>query len=174
MMKYTVTCKPYALTTVLFFFTLSSALATPPNTVKIFLLGEQSNMVGADKAAKLKSPYNKPFPAIRLWNQKTRKWDALAADVVNSKGSFGPEISFGHTIAKVFPNDDIRLIKYAAAGTALYNDWSPMKRAPQYVTFMATAKSALRSLEDSGTNYRVLGMLWLQGESDANENRNHL
>jgi hypothetical protein len=62
------------------------------------------------------------------------------------------------------------LIKYAAGGTALYNDWSPSS-GPQYTRFMQTARAALANLDKEGVNYEIAGMLWMQGESDAHENK---
>lgn len=59
------------------------------------------------------------------------------------------------------------MIKYAARGTNLYNDWSPQTKGAQYVAFMNTAKTALAELDASNTKYEIAGMLWLQGESDA-------
>ncbi len=132
-------------------------------TTKVFLLGGQSNMVGAGKGTDLKPPYSSPLPKIKIWQPKTKEWVPLSAGT-----SFGPEVSFGHAMAKAFPDDDIRLVKYAASGTALYNDWAPTN-GPEYRAFMATAKDALADLDASKVEYSVAGMLWLQGESDAEE-----
>ena len=55
-------------------------------------------------------------------------------------------------------------------GTALYNDWAPTTGG-QYKGFMSTARAALANLDASKTEYEIVGMLWLQGESDAHENR---
>ena len=121
-------------------------------------------MVGeGGNAADLKAPYNVPFPEIKIWQAKTNQWSALAP-----ASQFGPELSFGHAMAKAFPNDDIRLVKYAANGTALYNDWAPTTGA-QYVAFMDTVKGALADLDAGNVKYDIAGMLWLQGESDAKE-----
>jgi hypothetical protein len=72
-------------------------------------------------------------------------------------------------MAKLLPDDDVRFIKYAAGGTALYDDWSPELKGPQYSTFMTTAKAALNNLRDSETDFEIVAMLWFQGESDASE-----
>jgi len=139
--------------------------------VKVFLLGGQSNMVGADTAAKLKPPYNEPFSKVKIWQPQEMQWEPLSPEVVNTQGRFGPEIYFGHTIAKACPGDDIRLVKYASSGTALYDDWSPTVGGAQYVSFMSITKAALTDLESDGVDYEISGMLWLQGESDAHEKK---
>jgi hypothetical protein len=156
---------------ILLAITSISMAAEKTKTIKVFLLGGQSNMVGSGKASNLKPPYNKPLLKIKAWHPQTNKWAPLAPETVNTKGRFGPEIYFGHTMAKTFPEDDIRLVKYAAGGTALYNDWSPKTKGKQYVNFMSRAKAAIADLETAGVEYEISGMLWLQGESDASENK---
>jgi len=164
-------CKLFVLMIVSLLFATAPVSAKNTKAVKIFLLGGQSNMVGSGKKANLESPYNKPFSSIKIWNQKTKRWAPLSSESDNQQGNFGPEISFGHAIAKAFPSDDIRLVKYAAGGTALYNDWSPVTKGGQYVKFMGTAKAALANLDAAGIDYEISGMLWLQGESDAHEKK---
>lgn len=142
------------------FFLVGAAGAAEP--VKVFLLGGQSNMVGAGKSSELAVPYSDPHPEVKLWHGG--KWVALAA----VGRTFGPEVSFGHAIRTALAEDDIYLVKYAASGTALYNDWSP-SGGGQYNRFMTTAKAALANLEAAGTDFEIAGMLWMQGESDAAE-----
>ncbi len=132
-------------------------------SIKVFLLAGQSNMVGQGIAEDLKPPYDSAPPKVKIWQPKTKKWLPLLPGK-----NFGPEISFGHAMAKSFPDDDVRLIKYAANGTALYDDWAP-SGGQQYKVFMATTKAALADLDSHTTKYSVAGMLWLQGESDAKE-----
>jgi len=148
-----------------------SIAAENTKSIKVFLLGGQSNMVGSGKASNLKPPYNNPFLKIKVWHPQTKKWAPLSPEALNTKGRFGPEIYFGHTMAKAFPSDDIRLVKYAAGGTTLYKDWSPTTKGKQYVHFMNKAKAALADLDAAGVNYEISGMLWLQGESDASRNK---
>lgn len=125
-------------------------------------------MAGVGNVRELKPPYSDPFPKIKMWNRNQAIWEPLSP---KNSVSFGPEISFGHAIAEAFPEEEIRLVKYAVPGTALYNDWSPKDKGDQYVGFMETVKTALADLDASEINYEVAGMLWLQGESDANENK---
>ena len=164
-------CKVIVLNFILFCFATFSAWAGGERAVKVILLGGQSNMVGIAKTENLKSPYNKPFSRIKAWNSEEKKWMPLSPGVVNSKGSFGPEIHFAHSIADEFPMYDFRLVKYAASGTALYDDWSPTLKGEQYLNFMKITKDALMNLDASGVEYKVSAMLWLQGESDAHENK---
>lgn len=134
---------------------------------RVFLLAGQSNMVGVGEASDLKAPYDKPPANVKIWGGKG--WKELGPGVSNKPNRFGPEIAFGHAMSKAYPDDEIYLIKYAAGGTALYNDWSPKEGGPQYKQFMSTAQAALKNLDEAGVKYSIDGMLWMQGESDAYE-----
>ena len=137
------------------------------NRTKIFLLGGQSNMAGSGEIKDLDEPYSDPLASIQIWNPE-QGWIDLKPGH-DGRNEFGPDIAFGHEIAKVLPDDDIRFIKYAAGGTALYDDWSPELKGPQYSEFMRTAEAALGNLRDSETDFEIVAMLWFQGESDASE-----
>jgi lysophospholipase L1-like esterase len=129
--------------------------------VKVFLLGGQSNMVGQYYKGGLKPPYSEPFAKVKIWCYKRGKWMPVAPT-----HRVGPDVSFGHAIAKALPDENIRLIKYAINGTSLYKQWAPTT-GPMYIGFMKAAKGALADLENKQVPYKIAGMLWLQGESDA-------
>jgi hypothetical protein len=159
------TCKSFAFISLLFAIVVSPLSAKETKPVKLYLLGGQSNMFGvAGKASDLKPPYNAPFSKVKIWNLNTNRWKPLS-----TKGAkFGPELSFGHSMAKAFPDSEIRLVKYAANGTALYNDWAPTTGA-QYIAFMEVVRASLDELRSNKVDFEIAGMLWLQGESDAHE-----
>jgi hypothetical protein len=134
---------------------------------KLFLLGGQSNMVGSGEIKDLASPYTEALPAIRIWNSE-KGWIPLAPGH-DGRNEFGPDIAFGHEITELLRDDDVRFIKYAAGGTALYDDWSHELKGAQYSEFMRTANEAIVDLRNSGTAFEIAAMLWFQGESDAAE-----
>ena len=135
---------------------------------RVFLLAGQSNMNGLGVAAELEAPYNKPPAGVKIWNKGG--WQDLGPGIHTQSTMFGPEIAFGHAIRKAYPDDDIYLIKYAAGGTALYNDWSP-EDGPQYKQFMAVTRVALKNLRKAKIDVSIDGMMWMQGESDAFEGK---
>ena len=145
---------------------VSLCVAGPASAVtRVFLLGGQSNMVGQGSNVELTPPYNAPQADVKFW---AGHWVSLAPGYGNNSSHFGPEVAFGRAIADALPGDDIYLVKYAADGTALYNDWSP-SGGPQYNAFMNTTGAALANLDNAGVQYEISGMLWMQGESDAVE-----
>ncbi|MDD7985321.1 DUF1961 family protein [Lentisphaera marina] len=135
------------------------------NPIKVFLLAGQSNMVGQVYGGGLNAPYNQAYSKVKTWDYRRNKWVALAPAY-----RIGPEIGFGHAITKVLPDDDIRLVKYAANGTNLYKKWAP-STGRQYINFMKASYGALADLENKKIPYEITGMLWLQGESDGKEQK---
>lgn len=141
--------------------------AEPENkTTDVFLLGGQSNMAGVGVFAEESAPYSEALPNVMIWDGSA--WLSVP-EYSKNLPTCGPEVSFAHAIARVLPGREIKLIKYALGGTALYNDWAPTG-GEQYIEFMKTAEPALADLQAAGQKYRMAGMLWLQGESDAAEN----
>lgn len=82
-------------------------------------------------------------------------------------GTFGPELSFGSTLATGLPGKHVALIKYAEGGTNLRADWNPDKKGSLYEKFIAFTRQSLKGLKDRGDTYEIRGMIWHQGESDA-------
>ena len=146
--------------------------STPNKKVKVFLLGGQSNMMGIGSISKLKPPYNETSKLFRVFHKG--QWQFFKPGLLNQKKRFGPEVSFGHSVAQAYPDVDIRLVKYAQGGTNLYQQWSPQLKGKQYKRFMEHARAALADLDKNGIKYEVAAMLWLQGEADANKGKGDL
>jgi hypothetical protein len=96
---------------------------------------------------------------------------------------FGPELSFGHTLAAELPDSRIALVKYALGGSGLapgvgLGGWHPTDRhghrRNQFDHAMKTLRNALAEKDIDGDGVRDLlipaGIVWMQGESDANAN----
>lgn len=81
------------------------------------------------------------------------------------KFKFGPEIAFSHLMAKKFPDYTIAIVKTSGGGTKLWKHWLPGK--PMYERFLKNMDKAIGDLKERGVPYELCGMLWMQGESDA-------
>lgn len=141
----------------------------------VVLLGGQSNMTGRASISNL------PTEAAGLANPQD---DVLfyhdagktATDEANQRklitlrsGSgtdFGPELSFGRTVADGMPGTKLALIKYAYGGTNLKDDWDP-NTGSVYATFQTTINNGLAALTAAGHTYSISAMLWTQGEADV-------
>jgi len=93
--------------------------------------------------------------------------------------SFGPELSFGASIAEATgSNNQIALIKVSRGGTNLRNDWradTTVDDGPDepigflYRALLEEVTTRLADLEADGFTPIVRGFVWHQGESDSNQ-----
>lgn len=92
---------------------------------------------------------------------------------------FGPELQMGRVLRDriQIPDSEVVVIKYAASGTSLYEDWYPDGTAdssldgPKYQNFQTTVRNGLAAIENRYPDHHVeiIGMGWVQGEADASE-----
>lgn len=145
---------------------------------KVFILSGQSNMSGGGHVAAEGFGFD---PAV---GDKVRMWDA--SDAWNKRGilgkwaslnelqaikkemrmdMIGPEFGFAKAMSGLFPADEIHLIKVSKGGTPI--DWwlpSANGKANGHTQLLENLKNALGKIEGE---YEIVGMLWMQGESDA-------
>jgi hypothetical protein len=136
------------------------------NTIKVFILSGQSNMVGYGKTAELPRHFRTLPRNVTLKNHCPQGFFAR-------RRKFGPEIGFAHTLAAAWPDESILLVKYAVNATSLLA-WSPdwsYERArqtgnadagPLYETLFRYVNAAIRDKQ-----VEFAGVLWMQGERDA-------
>ncbi|VGO11496.1 hypothetical protein PDESU_00040 [Pontiella desulfatans] len=122
-------------------------------------------MDGCGKAEDLPGEYRVHPANTAAWDNPLKKWVPLGTDSFAEKRSFqfGPEIAFAHVMAEAFPESTIAIVKTSAGGTRLWKHWLPGQAMNQ--RFFGNIGNALETLHD----YEVCGMLWMQGESDAEE-----
>lgn len=145
---------------------------------KVFILSGQSNMSGGGHVV----PEGLRFDAAV--GDKVRIWDA--SDVWGKRGipckwaslnelqaikkearmdMIGPEFGFAKAMTGLYPADEIHLIKVAKGGTPI--DWwlpSTNGKPNGHTQLLENFKNALGKI---GGEYEIVGMLWMQGESDA-------
>lgn len=158
----------------LLLFPLSRAEAK----AKVFILSGQSNMSGGGHVV----PEGLRFdPAVgdkvRIWDAcgvwgkrgSPEKWASLnelqAIKKEARMDTIGPEFGFAKAMSGLYPADEIHLIKVAQGGTAI--DWwlpDAQGKANGHTQLLANLKSALEKI---GGDYEIMGMLWMQGESDS-------
>jgi hypothetical protein len=162
--------------------TVTQTVAVPANEVEVFLIGGQSNATGQG--------YLRNLPAGTTFDQRVmlfhsgrphlnsggepNAWIPLR-QASESPDRFGPEIGFGNRIQQLLPNRRIALIKHAHSGTNLFAQWNPGANAtdraqwgPQFTIFVDTVEGGLAGLRAQGYQPVVRGMIWQQGENDAN------
>lgn len=139
---------------------------------RVYLLAGQSNMVGYGPVHSLPPSLREPQPDAQIYWSGAPRWRGLQPSSAVTGGHgvyFGPEVLFGRTLQDVWAGDDVRLIKHAVGGTDLAAYWYPgtdrddPAMGDGYRVFIETVEAGLAELDAP----RVVGMAWMQGESDA-------
>lgn len=166
-------------------FVIAFLILRPPvhaDHYLVYLIGGQSNANGRADAAQLAEPLASAQKNVRFYwhrSQKTtnvghlpeNQWTDLdpgsghgITEPVYPK-EFGPELTFGQTLAKAHPKSKIAIIKYSVGGSNLHKQWS--EKGPLYATFLKVTRDALAALTKEKHTYELRGMVWQQGESDT-------
>ncbi|WPR71378.1 sialate O-acetylesterase [Flavobacterium sp. NG2] len=169
-----------------------SAQINKDKAVEVILLAGQSNMAGAGNYTALDSLVKErvikvanrvmisnsgnPLKPLSFYLSKGHK------EKYGFEEAFGPELMIGVTLAEKNPNTLYLCIKRAQGGTALYGAWNPEWTAEKaieveaegfkrelklYSNFINDIKVNLKRLDDKGIKYKIIGMVWEQGENDA-------
>ncbi len=156
------------ITTLLFsvFALVCSAQIDKVLPVKVFVLGGQSNMDGVGHTDELPENYKIPPVNVITWDNTKKKWVPVGTDsFAIRRKEFGPELAFSHLLAEKYPNYTIAIVKTSAGGTKLWKHWLPQQ--PMYNSFFRNLDNSLKVLKAESLTYDISGMLWMQGESDA-------
>lgn len=156
--------------------------APAPQRLLVYLLGGQSNAVGHGVANELpRAPTNLFFPQEDVdffyHFQNGPFVQATVRPGVSRNGSFGPEINMARQLADIHagdPDTRVALIKYAHGGTNLHTQWrgdgtsDAANDGPEYRAFQETVQRGLAAfaLNYPDAEIVLVGMAWMQGESD--------
>lgn len=162
---------------------LLSGLAASAVEIDLVLLAGQSNMVG--RAQRVgdglggQIPGTSPLDAqVRYYFDVTNTGGSFADDSAGTFGplttwtnsstahlqEFGPELALGRAVAAERGNE-VALIKLAVGGAGIRR-WQPGE--VDYEAFVPAVIDGVSELINAGHTVNVLGMAWLQGESDMN------
>nr|WP_269748062.1 sialate O-acetylesterase [Altererythrobacter lutimaris] len=170
-------------------------------TYKVYFLGGQSNMEGFGFVKELPQELVNGDHNVRIFHGRNVAdggqdggvgvWVPLTAghgtgfvtDGFSNQPSarFGPELTFGITMAAIQPTERIAIIKYSRGGTGLveaesqFGNWDPDfaegNRRNQYDNALNTISLAMstRDIDGDGAPDRLIsaGIIWMQGEADA-------
>ncbi|PCJ55441.1 MAG: hypothetical protein COA79_20775 [Planctomycetota bacterium] len=127
--------------------------------LNVVICAGQSNMDGARNK---KEALPKQLQAVQKHNLifNGKKWVPLAPGAMGPKG-FGPEISLAYYLSKKIKKP-IGIIKYSSGGTNLDKQWSVSDRHSLFHKMINHVKAAKKKRK-----INIIGMVWMQGESDA-------
>jgi len=146
--------------------------------LKVYILAGQSNMSGGGHVVEECLLFDADVgDKVQIWdaciygrkNEIPGKWVSLNQIQRMKKeannDTIGPEFGFAKAMSKLYPADEIYLIKVARGGTSI-DWWLPDATGKEngYSMLLANLKNALEKIEG---DYEIVGMLWMQGESDS-------
>lgn len=80
-------------------------------------------------------------------------------------GHFGPEVTFSRKLKEAGYNPAI--FKYSRGSTSIHSDWLAPGEGGYYDAMLADLETAITDLESQGHPVNIRGLIWIQGESDA-------
>ncbi|MBR2442207.1 MAG: hypothetical protein IKB20_04000 [Clostridia bacterium] len=152
--------------------------------VKVILLAGQSNASGCSQDAYLQqktSPekyaeYQAGYDNIYInyyvsGANESKAFVKCGAKQGELNGHFGPELGMAEKLNALYPNEKFFIIKYAWGGTDLFQQWlspsSDGKTGDLYNAFIEYVKVSMRYLRRKNYDAEIVGMCWMQGESDS-------
>ena len=171
---------------------------------KLYYLGGQSNMDGYGYVEELPEELQGPVPNVMIFTGQAALdneahggvglWEPLQpghgtgfttdGNENTRSDRFGPELTFGHTLAGLDPGSKVALVKYSLGGSGLadgvgYGNWYPDfadgQGVNQYDHALTTLRNALNhvDIDGDGAPDRLVpsGIVWMQGEADAYQSR---
>ena len=145
-------------------------------TLRVFIFAGQSNMVGSDSKVKdikrfppfagLDMQQDKVLFSYNIGREEKRTSDGWVA-LKPVENTVGPELSFARRVSQEI-NAPIAIIKCAAGGTALGDDWNPDNPSgfKLYPLALQLIQASLADLDRKKVAYRIEGFMWHQGEND--------
>ena len=190
--------KKYPIFLLIFLSFAGISLAQRIQKTKVFILAGQSNMDGRGNADLLSkeelAALDSAKERIQFYykgtvnNMKeplvidgaldvTEPWEFVKKKFRLNK-CFGPELFFGIELSKNYPDQEFLFIKRSQGGTSLYGAWNPEwsfekaqtakeeNKRKLFEDLISTIDTRLKKLPPK--SYEIVGMLWVQGESDSN------
>ena len=155
----------------------------PDGTVKVLLIGGQSNAVGVSQNAELRKKisaekyqeYKNGYSNVQIMydncsgNANATFENTKLGQAVNT-AAFGPELGIAEYLATNFPEEQFYIIKYAMGGSVLETQWYNAATGgigELLVGFTNFVNKGLAEIEAKGLTPKIIGFVWNQGESDA-------
>ena len=155
----------------------------PDGTVKVLLIGGQSNAVGVSQNAELRKKistekyqeYKNGYSNVQIMydncsgNANATFENTKLGQAVNA-AAFGPELGIAEYLATNFPEEQFYIIKYAMGGSVLETQWYNAATGgigELLVGFTNFVNKGLAEIEAKGLTPKIIGFVWNQGESDA-------
>lgn len=170
--------------------TIDSTSSEEAKKVDVIFLAGQSNMEGHTHISELQKKltptqfqyYSSEMTTrIKFYCDNGRNKSNGFTKVYLGQGfnasRYGPEIGIAETLEKANLKREVILIKFCLGGTNIYSDWKSFSSSTSnsgsklFNEFLDFGDTAIAELEDMGLEVNLRGLCWMQGESDATQDR---
>lgn len=151
---------------------------------KVIILSGQSNASGISRddclrenvSAEKYTEYEKGYDNVYInyfSSDKNQSKEFVKCSTLQGEleGCFGPELGMAERLNEMYPDEMFFIIKYAWGNTSLYEHWlspsSKGKTGKLYNQMISFIETSLKYLESKNYDIEIVGMCWMQGESDA-------
>ena len=143
-------------------------------TIDLYIFAGQSNMHGSAEAINDSVDRTETLFYKATANDMTSTIDSQFTPMVAGETAFEPgrmamELSFRDRV-KELPHDfarDITIMKFSKSGTNLAVQWNAETNGFLFVKLKQAIDDATNKLTTVGYTYNIKGVVWLQGEADA-------
>ncbi|WP_182087275.1 sialate O-acetylesterase [Aureimonas sp. ME7] len=151
----------------------------------VVLVAGQSNAMSAGTTGNgdMPSDFAGPVERVRIWADRRRRFESYEAgrNSYVDEGDrvpqcWGPELGFARRFLAAAPDRPLFVVKRAVGATYLARraqegktDWSPETPGGYYHQLLDAYCRAGAAWGEAGLAPRLLGMIWVQGENDAND-----
>lgn len=170
--------------------TIDSTSSEEAKKVDVIFLAGQSNMEGHTHISELQKKltptqfqyYSSEMTTrIKFYCDNGKNKSSSFTNVYLGQGvnasRYGPEIGIAETLEKANLKREVVLIKFCLGGTNIYSDWKSFSSSTSnsgsklFNEFLDFGDTAIAELEDMGLEVNLRGLCWMQGESDATQDR---
>ncbi len=170
--------------------TIDSTSSEETKKVDVIFLAGQSNMEGHTHISELQKKltptqfqyYSSEMTTrIKFYCDNGKNKSSSFTNVYLGQGvnasRYGPEIGIAETLEKANLKREVILIKFCLGGTNIYSDWRSFSSSSSnsgsrlFNEFLDFGDTAIAELEEMGLEVNVRGLCWMQGESDATQDR---
>jgi len=150
-------------------------------TAKVIILSGQSNASGASLLEYLQKEDGYGRLCVGFDNVFTSHYELANGRTTNgfvptrpglgyAETMFGPELGLADVLSSSFADETVFIVKITYAGASLCSDFNPDRRKA-YSKIVKFISRSLSYLESKGYRPEIVGLCWMQGETDATDIR---
>lgn len=139
----------------------------------VFVIAGQSNALSTG-ASGTPTNFGSLDSNIKIWTGAAwATYDPATNGINGTSAGWGPEAEFAYYWRQANPGKTLYIVKRAESGSPLYSfaspDWNVGSAGDLYSQLTTSVNNAVANLVSASADPKVMGLIWVQGESDAGD-----